>query len=160
MPSSRRTLRRRKHPREGHGPPLQTVENDATNRKVRSVKFVRRGGIHPARATAPHRKRPGRIWNPPLQWVFRRAGIRPSHVTGRCRKACRGGACPSRNPAPPQTPAGGINPSPTNHGKARGGPGNREPRVITNPVGDDARIVPQPPRRRKVSGRIWNPPLQ
>ena len=39
----------------------------------------------------------------------------------------------SARPAPPRAPAGGINPSPTNHGKVRGQPGNLEPRDITTP---------------------------
>ena len=190
MPSSRRTLRRRKRPREGYIPPLRTGENDAADREVRSVKFVRRGGIHPARATPPHRKRPGWISNPPLQWVFRRAGVRlpvwpvvaGRHVgeghappaTPAAPQTPAGGINPSPtnhggpaanretanpapetcgfpgicgtykmtvgrdalippHPAPPRTPAGGINPSPTNHGKARGGPGNRNLCDITNP---------------------------
>ena len=37
------------------------------------------------------------------------------------------------HPAPPQTPAGGINPSPTNQRRARGQPGNRKPCGRTTP---------------------------
>ena len=128
------------------------MENDAADREVRSVKFVRRGGIHPARATPPHRKHPGRIWNPPLQWVFRRAGIRPSRVAGRCRKACRGGACPSRNPRATANTRGRDKSLPYDQRRARGQPGNRNLRAITNPCrgrcshrpGDPA--TPQTPR--------------
>ena len=53
------------------------------------------------------------------------------------------------HPAPPQTPAGGINPSPTNHGKARGQPGNRKPCAITNPCRGRCShrpATPAPPR--------------
>ena len=98
-----------------------------------NIKFVRRGGIHPARATAPHRKRPGWISNPPLQWVFRRAGVRLPVWPVVAGRHVGEGHAPPATPAAPQTPAGGINPSPTNHGKACGGPGNREPCAMTNP---------------------------
>ena len=147
MPSSRRTLRRRKHPREGHGPPLQTAENDAADREVRNVKFVRRGGIHPARATLRRRKRPGRIWNPPLQWVLRRAGIRPSHVAGRCRKACRGGACPSRKSRAAANTHGRDKSLPYEPRRARGQTGNHNLRVITNPCRGRCLHRPGQPRR-------------
>ena len=64
------------------------------------------------------------------------------------------------HPAPPQAPAGGINPSPTNHGRPAANRENANPAMPQPPVGDDARIVPGTPRRRKRPGRIWNPPLQ
>ena len=86
-----------------------------------------------SRATPPRRKRPGRIWSPPLQWVFRRAGIRPSHVAGRCRKACRGGACPSRTPRAAANTRGRDKSLPYEPRRARGQPGNHNLRVITNP---------------------------
>ena len=99
MPSSRRTPRRREHPRDGHGPPLQTGENDAADWEARNVKFVRRGGIHPARATPPRRERPREGHGPPLQTVendaadrevrsvkfVRRGGIHPARAT-LCRR--------------------------------------------------------------------------
>ena len=44
------------------------------------------------------------------------AGFAPSRSAGHPRKVCRGGACPSRNPTPPQTPAGGPWSSPTDRG--------------------------------------------
>ena len=50
------------------------------------------------------------------------------------------------HPAPPRTPAGGINPSPTNHGKVRGQPGNRKPCAITNPCRGRCSHRPGQPR--------------
>ena len=100
-----------------------------------------------SRATLPRRKRPGRIWNPPLQWVFHRAGIRPSHVAGRCRKACRGGACPSRKSRAAANTHGRDKSLPYEPRRARGQPGNRNLRVITNPCRGRCSHRPGQPRR-------------
>ena len=84
------------------------------------------------------------------------------------------------HPAAAQTPAGGMNPAPTDRGnpaanrKPRvaathvgahivrlGNPAaDRKPRVATTHVGDDARIVPGTPRYRKVPREGHDPPLQ
>ena len=100
-----------------------------------------------SRATLPRRERPGRIWNPPLQWVLRRAGIRPSHVAGRCRKACRGGACPSRKPRAAANTRGRAMALPYEPRQVRGQPGNHNLRVITNPCRGRCLHRPGQPRR-------------
>ena len=84
------------------------------------------------------------------------------------------------HPAAAQTPAGGMNPAPTDRGnpaanrKPRAAatyvgahivrPGNpaadRKPRAAATQVGDDARIVPGTPRYRKVPREGHDPPLQ
>ena len=84
------------------------------------------------------------------------------------------------HPAATRTPAGGINPAPTDRGnpatnrKPRvatthvgahivrpGNPAaNRKPRVAATHVGDDARIVPGTPRYRRVRGRVMTLPYK
>ena len=82
-------------PREGHGPPLQTFRNVPPNRNGCDHPGVRRAGCpHPAAPRGAANVR-GRIWNPPL---------RPT-----------ANAAVNRETAPPQGPAGGPWPSPTNH---------------------------------------------
>ena len=49
------------------------------------------------------------------------------------------------HPAPPRTPAGGINPSPTNQRRARGQPGDRKPCAMTNPCRGRCSHRPAPP---------------
>ena len=78
----------------------------------------------------------------------------PRVITNLCR-----GRCSHRpgDPAAPQTPAGGINSSPTNHGKR---PAKRDSHT---PPGGRRAGCPHPagPRRAaNTCGRIWNPPLQ
>ena len=55
----------------------------------------------------------------------------------------------SARSAAARTPAGGINPAPTNKFYVLGQPGRPRPRVIATSVGDDARIVPGTSRRRE-----------
>ena len=73
-----------------------------------------RGRFHIGPGTPRRRKRPGRIWNPPLRMTAnaRPPGKRYPRVT---TNLCRG-RCLHRpaHPVAPQTPAGGINPAPTN----------------------------------------------
>ena len=84
------------------------------------------------------------------------------------------------HPAAPQTPAGGMNPAPTDrvtpaanrkpratathvgaHIVRPGNPAvNRKPRVAATHVGDDARIVPGTPRYRRVRGRVMTLPYK
>ena len=54
------------------------------------------------------------------------------------------------HPAPPRTPTGGINPSPTNHGGRAADRENANPAMPQPPVGDDARIVPGNPAAPKT----------
>ena len=103
---------------------------------LQDVKFIRRGGIYPARGT-PRRREPGGYGIRPYD---RRRCPRLAGKRGPCiiAKVCRG-RCSHRpgNPAPPQTPhvgadsisarpalprtpAGGPWPSPANRGKHRG----------------------------------------
>ena len=79
------TPQRRKVPREGHGPPLQTVANARPNGK----------------------------------------GTRPPAAVGR-------DALIPPHPAAAGAPAGGINPSPTNHGGPAAKRANRGPAVISD----------------------------
>ena len=51
-----RALPRREHPREGHGPPLRTGTDATTIRLARNIKFIRRGGIDPARGCSRRRR--------------------------------------------------------------------------------------------------------
>ena len=129
-----RGLWRRKVPREGHGPPLQTMANARPNGK----------------------------------------GTRPPAAVGR-------DALIPPHPAAAGTPAGGINPSPTNHGRPAANRGKRGPAVISDlcrgrclhcarrrvseanrAIGPALRpeIVPGTPRRRKVPREGHGPPLQ
>ena len=48
-------LRHREHPREGHGPPLRAGTDATAIRLARNTKFIRRGGIYPARGRLPLR---------------------------------------------------------------------------------------------------------
>ena len=131
--------RHRKAPREGHGPPLQTFRNAPPNRNGCDHPGDRRAGCpHPA-APRGAANVPGRIWNPPLRINFMFWPTRDghSHPVGR-RAGCphpaapRGGAntpgriwnpplrptanaAANRETTPPQGPAGGPWPSPTNH---------------------------------------------
>ena len=116
------TPRRRKVPREGHGPPLQTMANAAANRCGRDHPDDRRAGCpHPAGPCGGANPR-GR--DKSLPYKPRRARGQPENRNLRVIiNLCRG-RCLHRpaNPAPPQGPAGGPWPSPTNHG---GRPANR-----------------------------------
>ena len=84
------------------------------------------------------------------------------------------------HPAAAQTPAGGMNPAPTDRGNPAANrkpratathvgahivrPGNpaadRKPRATATHVGDDARIVPGTPRYRRVRGRVMTLPYK
>ena len=79
---------------------------------------------------------------PPLQTM---ADVQPTGKAQPCvnTNLCRG-RCSHRpgSLAPPRTPAGGINPAPTNRGKARGQPGKREPGNAANPCRDRFHIGP------------------
>ena len=98
------TPRRRKVPREGHGPPLQTFRNAPPNRNGRDHPGDRRAGCpHPA---GPHGGANvcGRIWNPPLRSMV---GYTTNRKPQPCRteNPCRG-RCLHRpgNPAAPEGP--------------------------------------------------------
>ena len=52
-------LPRREHPREVHGPPLRTGTDATAIRLARNIKFIRRGGIYPARGRSRRRRVPG-----------------------------------------------------------------------------------------------------
>ena len=116
------TPRRRKVPREGHGPPLQTMENAAANRCGLDHPGDRRAGCpHPAGLCGG-----GNVCgrDKSLPYKPRRARGQPGNRNLRVIiNLCRG-RCLHRpgDPAPPQGPAGGPRPSPTNHGKCRGQP--------------------------------------
>ena len=51
-----RALPRREHPREVHGPPLRTGTDATAIRLARNIKFIRRGGIYPARGRSRRRR--------------------------------------------------------------------------------------------------------
>ena len=126
------TPRRRKVPREGHGPPLQTFRNAPPNRNGRDHPGDRRAGCpHPA---GPHGGANvcGRIWNPPLRSMVRRSSDQPGNREPcRTENPCRG-RCLHRPGTPRGTGSspGGINPAPTN---------------LPNTTRQTGR--PQPPRR-------------
>ena len=67
-------------------------------------------------------------------------------ICGTCKTTVGRDALIPPHPALPQTPAGGINPSPTTNGKARGQPGNRKPCAITNPCRGRCSHRPGQPR--------------
>ena len=122
MPSSRWTPRRRERLRAGSIPPLRIDFMFWANRggcavKTNGCRFPggRRAGCpHPAAPRGGANAR-GRIWNPPL---------RPTEGPWSNGKPCANGIanlcrgrCSHRpgNPAAVRTPAGGINPAPTNN---------------------------------------------
>ena len=49
-------LPRREPPREGHGPPLRNGTDATAIRLARNIKFIRRGGIYPARGCSRRRR--------------------------------------------------------------------------------------------------------
>ena len=103
------TPRRRKVPREGHGPPLQTMENAAANRCGLDHPGDRRAGCpHPAGPCGGGNVR-GRIWNPPLRPTAKCCGQPGNRNLQVIINLCRG-RCLHRpaNPAAAETPAGGY----------------------------------------------------
>ena len=173
-----RGLWRRKVPREGHGPPLQTMANARPNGKgTRPRAAVGRDALippDPAAAGTPA----GGI-NPSPTNHGRPAANRgkrgPAVISGLCRGRClhcarrrvseanratgpalRPEIVP-RGPVAAQGSAGGINPSPTNHGER---PAKREGHT---PPGGRRAGCPHPAAPRgggNTRGRIWNPPLR
>ena len=123
------TLRRRKVPREGHGPPLQTMENAAANRC---------GLDHPGdrRAGCPHPAGPcggGNVCgrDKSLPYKPRRAHGQPGNRNLRVMiNLCRG-RCLHRpaNPAAAQPPAGGYGIRP--YGQRQNAAANRETANLT-----------------------------
>ena len=87
-----RALPRREHPREGHGPPLRTGTDATAIRLARNIKFIRRGGIDPARGHSRRRRSGGMRASRPM--VARMVGGIPFGWA--FATVCRGGACPSR----------------------------------------------------------------
>ncbi len=79
----------------------------------------------------------GRIWNPPLRAEGKTCGQPQSQPH---RAPCRGAHCAPGNPAVGQTPAGGINPAPTNKFCVSGQSGTAATTRTT--VGRDALIPP------------------
>ena len=82
----------------------------------RDIPDGRRAGCpHPAGTVRRH-KRPGRIWNPPLRTETRPVTSR-ENANPAMPQTPVGDDSISARFAPPRTPAGGINPAPTNGGQ-------------------------------------------
>ena len=149
------TPRWRKVSREGHGPPLQTTENDRPNRTAATTQAtVGRDALIPPHPRGGANAR-GRIWNPPLRTTANGAANREN-------AAANPG---NRGPALQQTPVGddarivprtrgGANTRgrdksrPYDRRKARTQPGNGNPAAPQPPVGDDACTAPAGAFRR------------
>ena len=142
MLASSRGLTARRGLREGHGPPLQAMANAQPNGVAAALRAnVGRDALIP----------------PGLRWGERH-GFESLRCGGRERPPYGAGQNPAANrkPALPQGFAGGINPTPTNKGGARG-----QPRALPhrNPCRGRFHIGPVC-GGAGLRGRIWNPPLQ
>ena len=159
-------------PAGGPWPSPTNVENDAADREVRSVKFVRRGGIHPARATLCRRERPaggyrirpyngfsaGRVSGLPVWLVVAGRHVGEGHappanpapetcgfpgICGTYKTTVGRDALIPPHPAPPRTPAGGNKSLPY------------EPRQGPLPTGK-----PRTPRRKHAAFPVYAEPIK
>ena len=110
------TPRWRKVSREGHGPPLQTTENDRPNRTAATTQAtVGRDALIPPHPRGGANAR-GRDKSRPHDQ--RKARTQPGNGNLAVPQAPVGDdACIVPHPAAAQTPAGGINPAPTIDGR-------------------------------------------
>ena len=128
--------------------------NPAANRKPRVAATHVGDDARIVPGTPRYRKVPREGHDPPLQTP---ANARPNGMAPPTRATVGRDALIPPHPAAAQTPAGGMNPAPTDRGNPAA---NRNPRVAATHVGDDARIVPGTPRYRKVPREGHDPPLQ
>ena len=94
----------------------------------------------------------GRIWNPPLRAEGKTCGQPQSQPH---RAPCRGAHCAPGKPAVGQTPAGGINPAPTNKFGASRKPERRNARCKAIPP--SRRIFQTAARRRAIPPAVPPP---
>ena len=142
------TPRWRKVSREGHGPPLQTTENDRPNRTAASTQAtVGRDALippHPAAGQTPRGRDKSRPYDRRKARTNRETA--PSAVS---QTSVGADSISAREPRGGANTRGRDKSRPYDRRKARGQPGNGNLAVPQTSVGDDACIVPRTLRRHK-----------
>ena len=141
-------------PAGGMNPAPTDLGNPAANRKPRAIATHVGDDARIVPGTPWQRKTPREDHDPPLQTP---ASARPNGMAPPTRATVGRDALIPPHPAAAQTPAGGMNPAPTDRGNPAA---NRKPRVAATHVGDDARIVPGTPRYRRGRGRVMTLPYK
>ena len=118
LASSRGPLCCRKRPREGHGPPLQTGENDAANRETTNFTTPQTSvgddaWLASSRGHCGCTNTRGRDKSRPYERGARPVATRENANPAMLQTSVGADSISARF-APPQTLAGGLNPAPTN----------------------------------------------